>query len=212
MKQYNFKLIYKKYNKKQSMAKNITLCVLLLVFALITILYCFGKIGIYHINGWSAEPIHHIESLAFDYRVDFDKLKVGDFVTYKTGISYVTHQIVKIDTENKTVTTCQQRQKSDGTWETPEELLNDSQVSKDSPISEKEYCGKVLFSVPKLGLWLSSIKELIVSPFGGINIIGIISVVLAFMVYYLFGKVLYVPTYVLKEKQSWQKQKKLDIH
>lgn len=203
MKQYNFKLIYKKYNKKQSLAKSITIGLLLSLFAVVAVLYCFGKIGIYHINGWSAEPYHHIESMAFDFRVDFSKLKVGDFITYTTGSnSYVTHQIVKIDAENKKVITCQQRQNADGTWKTVEELLSDSSVSKDSPIGENQYCGKVIFSIPKLGAILSGIKGLIIKPFGGINIVGIITLVLAFMVYYLCGKAVNVPTYVLKEKQS----------
>ena len=202
MKQYNFKLIYKKYNKQASIIKNIVILFFLLLFATLTTFYALGKFRIFHVVSNSAYPYHPQDCLVFDFKISFDNLKVGDFITWSGngGKIFLTHQIVEIDKENNTVTTCQQQRKNDGTWQTTEELLNNPNVNKDSPITEENYYGKVLFSIPKLGLYLTGIKNLVLSG-NSINILGIVTLILAYLTYYSFGKLIYTPTYVLREKK-----------
>lgn len=209
MKQYNFKLIYKRYNKTTNIIKNSVILFFLLVLTTVVMLYCFGKFQIFHVLTSSSAPYHPAGSLAIDVKTNFDDLKVGDFITYSTtgGRSFITHEIVKIDKENKTVTTSQQKRDDDGRLLSAEERLNLGGCV-DAPINESQYYGKVLFSIPKLGLWLTSIKGLVLNG-NSLNILGIISIVLAYFVYYFLGKLLYTPTYVLKEKRNWQKQKNL---
>lgn len=206
MKQYNFKLVYKKYNKKASVIKNSIILFFLLLFAFLTILYSLGKFQIFHVVSNSSYPYHPQDCLAFDFKTPFEQLKVGDFITWSGngGRTFVTHQIVDIDVENKTVTTSQQKFNADGTPKTPQEILDmNTETSKvtDAPITEDKYYGKVLFSIPKLGLYLTSIKNLVLSG-NSINILGIVTLILAYLTYYSFGKLIYTPTYILREKRN----------
>lgn len=206
MKQYNFRLIYKKYNKKATIAKNIVILFLLLIFASLALMYCLGKFQILHILTNSSAPFHPAGSLAVEFKTDFDKLEAGDFVTWSNsgGKMFVTHQIVKIDKENRTFVCSQQQFDDDGNL-LPMDEWQESRF--DGTHTEDQYYGKVLFSIPKLGLIMTSVKEMVITN-SGINLLGIIILVLAFMVYYLASKFLYVPTYILREKQNWQKLKK----
>lgn len=208
MKNYNFMLIYKKYNKKENIIKNSIVIFFLLVLFVIVLLYGLGKFQILHILTDSSAPYHPAGSLAVEYKVDFNELKVGDFITWSNnkGKNFVTHQIVEIDRENKTVRTCQQRQKADGTMMTPEELLLDNSVSKDEPKTESQYYGKVLFSIPKLGIYMSSVKELVISN-SGFNVLGTMTLILVFLAYYLFSKLIYKQSYVLMG-ENYAKDKK----
>jgi len=206
MKQYNFKLVYKKYNKNANVIKNITILLFLLLFAFLTILYSLGKFQIFHVVSNSSYPYHPQDCLAFDYKIPFEELKVGDFITWSGngGKTFVTHQIVEVDEENKTVTTSQQKFNEDGTPKTPQEILAMNTESKqvtDYPITEDKYYGKVLFSIPKLGFYLTCIKNLVLSG-NSINILGIVTLILAYLTYYSFGKLIYTPTYVLREKRN----------
>lgn len=175
MKNYDFKLIYKTYNKKYSIAKTILILALILVLSLFLLLYCIG-FRAFAVNGWSAEPYHHYGSLAIDYKVPFEELKVGDFVTWsRSGSSYVTHQIISIDVENQTVVTCQQP-------------AFDPDTNNDGNIRYDQIQGKVLFSIPEIGSLLIGIKSLVVTNSIGfkINIIGILFLVSLFVFYSFF--------------------------
>ena len=205
MKQYNFKLIYKKYNKQASIIKNIVILFFLLLFATLTTFYALGKFRIFHVVSNSAYPYHPQDCLVFDFKISFDNLKVGDFITWSGngGKTFVTHQIVDVNKENKTVTTSQQKFNDDGTPKTPQEILDmntEGSTVTDNPITEDKYYGKVLFSIPKLGLYLTGIKNLVLSG-NSINILGIVTLILAYLTYYSFGKLIYTPTYVLREKK-----------
>lgn len=204
MKQYNFKLIYKKYNKKANTIKNFVILFFLLLFAIFTVLFATGKIQIMHILTSSSAPYHPAGSLAIEYKVDFDKLQVGDFITWSVnnGKSFVTHQIVKIDKEAKTVTTSQQQYNENGVK--PMEEWEEKKF--DAPKTESQYYGKVLFSIPNVGLYLTSIKEMVILN-NSINILGIVSIILAYLVYYFFSKFLHTPTFILWGKRNWQKLK-----
>lgn len=46
--------------------------------------------------GWSSEPNIHYHSLVIDYKCPYEDLKVGDYITFKTGSSLTTHIIVAI--------------------------------------------------------------------------------------------------------------------
>lgn len=210
MKQYNFKLIYQKYNKTANIIKTSVILFFLLVFISITILYCFGKFQIFHVLTNSSAPFHPAGSLAVDYKVDFNDLEVGDFITYSFngGKSFVTHQIVRVDSENHKVLCSQQQFDDYGNVLPMEEWDENKFDGLGTPlyVTESQFYGKVVFSIPKLGLWLSSIKEMVITN-NSLNILGLVSIVLAYLVYHFFGKLIYTPTYVLKEKRNWKSQK-----
>lgn len=175
MKNYNFKLIYSKFNKKTHITKIILTFLLIFVLSLLLLLYCLG-FKAFAVNGWSAEPYHHYGSLAIDFKVPFKDLKVGDFVTWsRSGSSYVTHQIISIDEANQTVVTCQQP-------------AFDPETSNDGNIRYDQIQGKVLFSIPELGTLLIGVKSLVVNNSYGfqLNIVGILFIVSLFVFYYFF--------------------------
>lgn len=166
MKNYDFKLIYSKFNKTAHIAKFVLTIVALVLLSLVLLLYILG-FRTFAVNGWSAEPYHHYGSLAIDCKVPFEELKVGDFVTWsRTGSSYVTHQIISIDAENRTVVTSQQP-------------AFDPDTTNDGNIKYEQIKGKVLFSIPSLGEFMIGVKSLVISNGIGfrINVIGIMFIV-----------------------------------
>lgn len=175
MKNYDFKLIYKTYNKNAHIANTILTFALIFILSLFLLLYFLG-FRAFAVNGWSAEPYHHYGSLAIDYKVPFNELKVGDFVTWtRSGSSYVTHQIISIDAENQTVVTCQQP-------------AFDPDTNNDGNIRYDQIQGKVLFSISEVGFLLMGIKGLVFNnSYGfGLNIIGIMFIVSLFVFYSFF--------------------------
>jgi len=198
MKNYNFMLIYKKYNKKANILKNILTLVLIGILSAIVIFYATGKLQIFHVLTNSSAPYHPAGSLAIDYKVDFQDLQVGDFITWSLtgGNSFVTHQIVKVnkDANNKitSVITSQQQFKDGKTYPISEWDSNQF----DSPKTESQYFGKVIFSIPQVGLYLTGIRELVILN-GSVNILGIIFIILIMAAYYLFAKLVKKPTFTI---------------
>ena len=175
MKNYDFKLIYKKFNRKAYITKIVLTSVVLFLLSLLLFCYLMG-FRVFAINGWSAEPYHHYGSLAIDYKVPFSELKVGDFVTWsRSSGSYVTHQIISIDTENQTVVTCQQP-------------AFDPDTNNDGNIRYDQIQGKVLFSIPELGSFMMGTKNLVISSTIGfrLNIVGILFIMSLFIFYSSF--------------------------
>lgn len=195
MKNYDFQLIYKKSTKKANLVRNIITMFFLAILFVVVLLYGLGKIQILHILTNSSAPYHPAGSLAIEYKVDFDKLKVGDFITWSTtkGKTFVTHQIVKINKENKTVTTSQQQFTDDGKVKPMSEW---EENKFDSPKTEEQYYGKVLFSINNLGLYLSDLKGMVIKN-GTLNILGTMTIILFCLTIYLFSKLISVKTYVL---------------
>lgn len=84
----------------------------------------------------SMSPEIPTASLVLSKETDFDKLKVGDVVTYMIeGDQTVTHRIISIDKDNKKITT-----KGDA---------NDQADNK--AVSYENIVGKVIFHVPYAG-------------------------------------------------------------
>lgn len=195
MKNYNFMLSYKKFNKKKNIAKNVISITLLALLFVVVLLYGVGKIQILHILTNSSAPFHPAGSLAIEYKVNFDDLQVGDFITWSTtsGKMFVTHQVVEVDKVNKTVTTSQQQFDSNHRVKPMSEW---DPMQFDSPKTESQYYGKVLFSIPKLGLYFTSLKEMVVKN-GTLNVLGTMIIILAILAYYLFAKLVKKPTFVL---------------
>lgn len=175
MKNYDFRLIYSGFNKRAHIVKNVLTIIALVLLSLLLLMYILG-FRTFAINGWSAEPYHHYGSLAIDYKVPFKDLKVGDFVTWsRSGNSYVTHQIISIDSENRTVVTCQQP-------------AFDPDTNNDGNIKYEQIKGKVLFSIPKVGEFMIGVKSLIISNGLGfkLNIIGIMFIFSLFICFSQF--------------------------
>ena len=134
---------------------------LALLFALIITIgvgYLCGYKAIL-VNGGSAEPHLHYQSLIVTYRCKQTDLKVGDFVTFtNTGKSYVTHQIVEIDYENDKIV-CKGWEYNSATGQYQHQ--SDSQVIKYSNV-----VGKVIYSNYLVGKTIFTIKNNVIILFG----------------------------------------------
>jgi len=93
----------------------------------------------------------------FSRSVSFEELKVGDIITVRVGdAGYFTHRVVKIDSENRAVTTKGDANNSDDPMET----------------KESDIVGKMRYSFPFIGYF-----SIIFSGAAGMKIIIILAVV-----------------------------------
>lgn len=186
MKNYNFKLIYKKHNKTSWILPAIFWSLLFGLFISLISGYFLGY-RVFTVLGYSSEPDIHYGSVVIDFKVPFDELKVGDYVTWtRSGNAFVTHKIIEIQSPDYIVTS-------------QTDIFSDEPVNPDSPITYKQIQGKVMLSVPKLGSLIYSVRGLILSSNGGINVLGLMTIVLIFATIYFFKRLLYVETFILKE-------------
>ena len=90
----------------------------------------------YAVLSGSMEPNIHVGAIAFDKEVDPKELQVEDVVTYQLSDgTLVTHRIIAIDNEAKTVTT-----------------QGDANEAEDAlPVAFENIVGKCEFSIPYLG-------------------------------------------------------------
>lgn len=186
MKNYNFKLVYKKNNNKQFLIRSL---ISSFVFALIIMLISGYFLGyrVFSVLGRSSEPDIHYGSIVVDYKVPLKDLKVGDYVTWsRSGNTFVTHKIISIDYDNDVIITSQTDYYSNG-----------KPVNPDAPIKYKNIQGKVVLTIPYVGSIFLAFKNLVIYN-NRINIIGIILVLLTFLTYYLFKRALHVDTFYLR--------------
>ena len=99
----------------------------------------------------SMTPTYNVGDVIFvDTNFDFDKLKVGDVVTYKSGTTNVTHRIVEILPNGRIVT----QGDANGS-------IDPVCGSKLNPVGmgEDKFVGKVVFGIPGLGNLLETIAQ-----------------------------------------------------
>ncbi len=97
----------------------------------------------YNIETVSMQPQYPPSTLVFVHKTDFENLKVDDVITYiNSNNSFVTHRIVSINTNEKSV-------KTKGDSNDFEDIM---------PVYEENIIGKVCFKVPLLGV-VSTIAE-----------------------------------------------------
>lgn len=129
------------------------IAILVIIGGLLLIPRLFGC-NTYAIISGSMQPNITIGTVVYTHDIDFNKLEVGDIVSYRLSSKIVTHRIAEIDKEDKQVVT-----KGDA-----------NTVVDASPISESNIIGKVIFSVPLLGYISMYIK----TPLGIICILLIL--------------------------------------
>ena len=187
MKNYDFMLIYKKYNKKTEIIKSLLFA---LIFAILITLISGYFMGyrVFSVLGRSSEPDIHYGSIVIDYKVPFEEIKVGDYVTWtRTGNGFVTHKVISIDVEKREVTTSQTDYGASGP------------VNPDAPVSyDENVVGKVIFTIPKLGSIFLDFKNMIITN-KAINVLGIMTLVLSIYSYYLFKGLVTTKTFYLRE-------------
>ena len=109
-------------------------------YVLIGIVFLFVVVSL--IAGWklygvktpSMEPDYPVGSLVAVEKTDYDSLKVNDVITYKSGVQVVTHRIVKLLPDTKSVITKGDRNNMD-----------------DPSVNNENIIGRVKFSVPLAG-------------------------------------------------------------
>ncbi|MBU5316110.1 signal peptidase I [Clostridium bornimense] len=118
------------------------------IFTLIIILMVIGLVGnlsaksdkVYNIVKYrtyiivspSMKPAINPGDLIFVRKVDVDKIKEGDIITFKNEDMVATHRVVKVD--KNTITT-----------------KGDSNNTEDYPTDKKEIIGEFSFAIPKIG-------------------------------------------------------------
>ena len=157
--------------QKQNKAKFIIFSLLksLLFAFLLTIV--FGFVLGYRpilVNGWSAEPDIHYQSLIIiNQKVKATDLKVGDYITFSmTGKSYITHRIISIDLETDTIVCADNRYNSN---------TGEIEDGGTQTFSSDKVVGKVVFSNYILGNTPFSIRQ---NPWILFGIIGAIMLLL----------------------------------
>ena len=80
-----------------------------------------------------------------------DEVKENDIIVYKEENSFITHRIIKIDGQNLIT-------------------RGDANNSEDKPIKSSQILGKVIYTIPKIGIW----RKILASP----EILGMIIVVI----------------------------------
>lgn len=124
------------FKKICGVLSTIILIILAVLAALMLLPRAFGFQTMAVLTG-SMEPNYHVGSLIYVKDISFDNLQVGDVVTYKIAEdTVVTHRIVEINSEDKTVIT-----KGDA-----------NQDNDGNPVSENQIVGKAHYCIPALGL------------------------------------------------------------
>lgn len=99
----------------------------------------------------SMTPTYNVGDVIFvDTNFDFDKLKVGDVVTYKSGTTNVTHRIVEILPNGRIVTQGDANGSIDPVCGNKLNMVG---------MGEEKFVGKVLFGIPKLGNILETVAQ-----------------------------------------------------
>ena len=88
-----------------------------------------------------------------------DEVKENDIIVYKEENSFITHRIIKIDGQNLIT-------------------RGDANNSQDKPIKSSQILGKVIYIIPKIGIW----RKILASPeILGMIIVAIILLGIIFM-------------------------------
>lgn len=135
--------------------------ILIILIALAGLLFVPKIMGydMFAVISGSMEPNISVGSIVYTKPVEFNELKVNDVIGYKLSEdTMVTHRIVSIDDENKTVTT-----KGDA-----------NEVEDANPVSEGNIVGKVNFNIPLLG-YISLYAK---TPLGIAVICGIVAILI----------------------------------
>lgn len=139
-----------------------TIIVVLVAVAAVTLvgLKFFGM-QVYYVVSGSMEPNIHVGALVVVKDTDFDKLEVGDAVTFVLSDGTpCTHRIISIDSENKYITT-----------------KGDANDSEDAAVYYKNIVGKVVANVPLLGYAVFVLQN----PPGSYIAIAVVALIIALM-------------------------------
>ena len=98
-----------------------------------------------------------------------DKIKENDIITYTDDKDFITHRVIKIDGQDLIT-------------------RGDANNSEDKPIKSDQILGKVIYIIPKIGIW----RRVLASP----EILGMIIISII-----LLGVVLMLTSKTEKEKE-----------
>ena len=93
----------------------------------------------------SMTPKYNIgDVVVVNTKIKYEDLQIGDVITYKSGLTNVTHRIVDINSRGEVIT---------------QGDANNSPDFSGSGISKDNLVGKVMFGIPKLGSLLETIAK-----------------------------------------------------
>ena len=144
-------------------SKTLSTALLSVVVLLAVLLVGVRLIGFtpYTVLSGSMEPEYHVGSIIYVTKVDVEKLKEGDPITYRIeGGTVVTHRIIEVFNE--------------GTPALSFQTQGDANDTPDGEIPASAVIGKPRFTIPYLGY----VSNFVQKPWGLITIVGCCAVVL----------------------------------
>ena len=146
--------MYNVFKEEDSISKYVLMGVKIVVFAAaFTIALCmlFG-FKFLKITSESMTPKYLVgDVIMVNTKYDFDKLKIGDVITYKSGSNNVTHRIVEFAPNGLPVT--------QGDANATIDTVCGSNVNIVTGITEENFVGKVTLGVKGLGKLLDSVAK-----------------------------------------------------
>lgn len=135
----------KKFAKVISVLISTLMTIIIIVGIVFIALYAL-KIKPYVVQSGSMEPKLHVGSVCFiNEKVPYEKIKENDIIAFETNGMLTTHRVINITEKGF-------------------ETKGDANNSPDGPIiTPKQYKGKNIFSIPKLGYIINNIRNPIVS-------------------------------------------------
>lgn len=142
------------FKEKDTTSKYVFLGIRIIVYSLaltIALSLLFGH-RFLKIISESMEPKYYRGDVVMvDTKFDYDKLEIGDVITFKAGSSNVTHRVVDITEQGRVVT------QGDANASVDTSCLNSQ--GKVVGLNEKNYVGKVVLGVKGLGSLLDFVAQ-----------------------------------------------------
>ncbi|MCL2352974.1 MAG: signal peptidase I [Firmicutes bacterium] len=151
----------------KAISKFLSALILTLLIAALAVFAAPRLFGIkmYNVISGSMEPGYKIGTLVYAVPTDFERIKVGDVVTFMlAGSKVATHRVVEIDAAGKSVIT-----------------KGDANKIADQATQYRNIIGVVRFSIPKVGAAL----EYVSSPQG--RIVSLSSLIILILLTFLAG-------------------------
>ncbi|MDD6796317.1 MAG: signal peptidase I [Clostridiaceae bacterium] len=129
----------------KTISKVISICTYSIIFVLLILIFLPRLFGYkpYSVISGSMEPKYNVGSMIYVKDISFDELSVGDIVTFKESNIIVSHRIIDIDYDNKSIVT-----------------KGDANNVKDGTMYANNIIGKASnFSIPLLGFIVAELAE-----------------------------------------------------
>lgn len=130
--------------------KKVDIVSIVLIIILIIVSYCYAQLKLFHKDyiNFCGFTIFQVVTGSMSGTIEIQDIvivkltndvKENDIITYRSGENFVTHRVIKKE-GNQLIT------------------KGDANNSEDSPITEKDVVGKVVFILSNIAVWINVLK------------------------------------------------------